>query len=364
MNSEWFIHLNGLHRYRSRVAPVLDFAERESNLKRWPVARTVDREFALKLRVFLNQATTTRNGRLGGTPKPLTATQIILVLETLRAALAWARSPKIRKLPADWANPFGPDIIGQRPAKDPLREAKLPLAARIKMVAEMGVWELSVLGLSLVLPLRPEEATGILVSEVDFDRGWITIGTRLGGADVTKGCTSFKLPFPDELFPLIRRSIGDRSEGPLLRSRRAFAGLGPRFQVASREALTQAFECRLAEARPGTIETMQDRKELFRQLLVELGGLSTDALAEQFKRLAKRLGLNGTTLKDLRSSISTDMERSGIDLLNLRYLTSHSTNDIMNEYVSLNPCAAMAKYFATIAPLLGALAERSRYLGI
>jgi hypothetical protein len=119
-----------------------------------------------------------------------------------------------------------------------------------------------------------------------------------------------------------------------------------------------------AEARPGTIETMQDRKELFRQLLVELGGLSTDALAEQFKRLAKRLGLNGTTLKDLRSSISTDMERSGIDLLNLRYLTSHSTNDIMNEYVSLNPCAAMAKYFATIAPLLGALAERSRYLGI
>ena len=44
--------------------------------------------------------------------------------------------------------------------------------------------------------------------------------------------------------------------------------------------------------------------------------------------------------------------------LELRYLTSHSINDIMNVYVNLDPVGAMDMYFATIRPLLDLVSQR------
>ena len=44
----------------------------------------------------------------------------------------------------------------------------------------------------------------------------------------------------------------------------------------------------------------------------------------------------------------------------MRYLTSHSTSDILNEYATLDPVGAMRKYFGTIRPLLTAIADRAR----
>jgi hypothetical protein len=44
-------------------------------------------------------------------------------------------------------------------------------------------------------------AAGLLVGDVDFEKCWLVIGIRLAGDDFTKGGTSFKLPFPEELIP-------------------------------------------------------------------------------------------------------------------------------------------------------------------
>jgi hypothetical protein len=48
----------------------------------------------------------------------------------------------------------------------------------------------------------------------------------------------------------------------------------------------------------------------------------------------------------------------------MRYLTSHSTNDILNEYTSLDPVAAMQKYFASTRLLPTAIAKRATDLGL
>ena len=50
--------------------------------------------------------------------------------------------------------------------------------------------------------------------------------------------------------------------------------------------------------------------------------------------------------------------------LEMRYLTSHSTDDILNQYASLDPVRAMNLYFDTIRPLLGAIRERAVALGL
>ena len=83
----------------------------------------------------------------------------------------------------------------------------------------MDRWQLYHLALSMVLPLRPDEAAGLLVSDVHFTESWLEFGTRLGGADFcTKGRQSFKLPFPrKEAATDSDTCISGRVAGPLLR---------------------------------------------------------------------------------------------------------------------------------------------------
>src|SRR5262249_47596397 len=107
--------------YRSRLGPVLDFADFPSSLRGWPLAANIDRTRPTDPRSYRYQYQPTRNGRPGGQPKPLSAHQIFNVMDTLRTMLSWARRADVRKLPPEWINPMSPDVVGRPPAKDPLR---------------------------------------------------------------------------------------------------------------------------------------------------------------------------------------------------------------------------------------------------
>ena len=177
----------------------------------------------------------------------------------------------------------------------------------------MDRWQLTHLSLSLVLPLRPEEAAGLLVGDVDFEKGWLVIGTRLAGDDFTKGGTSFKLPFPDEQRPILRACIDGRSNGPLLRGRRVYDGRSKARRLAKQDDLTRLYERRLLQASPGSVQARQDRKLVFRRLLRELGGVSQDEMAREFKRVMAAIGvLNGSTFYTLRSSVTTGMKDANL----------------------------------------------------
>jgi integrase len=352
--------------YRARLTPVLDFAERPTNRQRWPLASSIDHDFAVRLRAFLHdEYRTTRNGRPGGSPKPLSGRHVYNVLECLRAMLAWARRAEVRKLPVDWGNPLTEDVVGKRPAKSRLREDRLPLEERVRLVTAMDRWQLCQLSLSLTLPLRPDEAAGLLIADVNWAKGWFEFGTRLGGGDFNKGRQDFILPFPDALRPILGACVCGRSAGPLLRQRAAFDGRWKR-SVASSEELVQMYEQKLAKAPRGSVLSEQDRKQLFRRLLRELGGVSADQLAREFKSLLKAHGLaEGVSLYTLRHAITTAMHRTpGLPHLELTYLTGHATRDILTEYVALDPVGAMGRYFATIRPLLDAVARRAQALGL
>lgn len=215
----------------------------------------------------------------------------------------------------------------------------------------------------LVLPLRPEQVAGLLVSDADLENNWLKFGSRMGGADFTKAKTTFVLPFPAEIRPLIMACIGGRAEGPLLRERKAFAGRRCIEQPRSADHLEDLFAERLLRVKPGTIACDNDRKKEFRKFLVELGGVSTDYLAKECKTLLNKVGLN-VSLMALRHAVSHSLKESNIDLIDLRYLTSHAVNDIMNSYVSVNPIGSCARYFDTIRQLLEKIRERCGTLGI
>jgi hypothetical protein len=351
--------------YRSRLAPVLTFAEKAESLKSWPLAGDIDGEFAAKLRAFLFQYTTSRNGRPGGQPKTLSVRQIINILECLRTTLHWAKSAPVRKLPADWVSPLTRDLIGQPLAKDPLRRDQLSMEMRVEIVRAMDRWQLAQLATSFVLPSRPDEIGGLLIGDVDLQKSWFRFGELMKDCNFTKARTSFVLPFAAELHPIIRACIGNRVEGPLFRNRRAFGGIQRIEPVQSLEQLRQLFDADLLRQPAEAVQAEQDRKILFRRFLRRLGGVSEDALATEFKKLLVALSLDkGISLYALRTATTTAMLRANVPHLELRYLTGHSTNDILNTYTTLDPIGAMQRYFDTIRPLLSAIADRAAAVGL
>jgi integrase len=289
----------------------------------------------------------------------MSSRQITNVMETLRGMLAWAADTCNRKLPPGWVNPVTHAHVGTPPAKDPFRRDPLPVEVRARIVGLMDRWQLCTLAPSLILPMRPDEAVGLLVEDVDFGHQELLFGVNLGDVNFTKKKVSFRLPFPADLRPILVAAIEGRGGGPLLRSRRAFDA-GTQGDVVSPAALKTLFDERLLAAKPGTVQTDHDRKLLFRRLLRELGGVAEDTMNREFKSLLAAAGIgNGATLYTLRSSVTTSMSIGAkLAHLELTYLTSHSTRDILNRYTGLDIHGEMRRYFEHIRPLRDAVEAR------
>jgi integrase len=340
--------------YRGRLIPVLKFSEEVK--QQYPFVIKFDAEWALKLKAWLHQQHVDRRGINSAAPKHFSAKHIRNVLETTRYLFKYCQSIDRRWLPLSWQNPITVELIGPKVCKDPLRSNPIPIEQRVQLINVATTDELRALLLSILLPLRPEQVTGLLVSDVDFDQKFLKFGTRLNGADFTKGRTSFSVPFPPEIESWLLQQINGRQSGPLL--------LKPSHTIKQRLAaqlnVSTDYDWHVYQAQLplAELQSDNDRKRYFRRFLKDCGGYSTDDLYKSFKSLAKRAGLEKLTISQLRHAITTSMKDAGVPHLELRYLTGHTTSDIINHYTGLNPRHEMQKYFWSMEPLLNLLVER------
>jgi hypothetical protein len=81
---------------------------------------------------------------------------------------------------------------------------------------------------------------------------------------------------------------------------------------------------------------------------------------------AVRLGLPHVKYYEMRGAISTELAQAGVSHLVSRYVTGHTTRDIMNEYVTLADCLhpQMQRHFDGIKPLIAAIVQRAQWLGL
>jgi hypothetical protein len=353
--------------YRNRLTPLIEFAEQADIIQRWPLVAQIEREFVVRFREFLHQRKVTRNGRAASRERPLSPHQIFNILDCARTVCSWARRPDVHELPSTFINPFTEDLVGFRPRKDPLRPVVFPVTLRSELVGLMDGWQLCQLGLAMVLPLRPEDFTGLLVSEVDLNGRMLSFGTRLAGWDFGKGRQSFQVPFPPEIEPLLRHCIDGRCDGPVLRQRTIVEGRRqPKLAVRSPAEIRELFDQALAAARPGEIQAKHDGKRLFRRLLREMGGVSADSLAKEFHSLSACVKApQGARFYDLRGSVTTDLKDARVDHLLQLYVTGHSVKaEILSNYLSLHLHDEMQAYFQHIRPLLETIARRAFELGL
>jgi len=352
--------------YRNRLAPILDFSETLEALRRWRLAADIDREFAVELRKFLTKRMVARNGHSNSDQKLMSPRQVHNCMSTLRMVLVWALRADVRKLSPNFVNPITKDVIGQTSRKDPLRKSKLPMSRRIELVNTMDAWQFLHLSTLVVLPLRFEDVAGALISDIDYHGQILHVGTRFGGNDFNKERLNVEMPLPTELISVLRTCAGERTEGPLFRSRTVWDGRRKtRLAAASRDDIERLLHDALAAAPDDTVQCEQDRKAVFRELLRGMGGVSERQIGKALTSLLKDAGLAERTRPyDVRGSVTTDMNEAGIRHLELRYLTLHSVDDILNEYTGLDPVNEMAKYFRHCQPLLTAIQRRAIEFGI
>jgi integrase len=352
--------------YLGRLQTLIEFSTGKGVKHRWPLAASVDRDFVIEFRTFLHRRTTSRNGHPSADATHMSPRQIFNVLDCCRTMSRWAAQPQVKNLPSDFDNPFTEDLVGNRPRKDPVRKCLIPVQDRIAITRIMDEWELCQFSLSLVLPLRPDELRRLLISDVDFDDRELSFATRLGGRDFNKSRLPFRVPFPAAIEPILQHCIANRTEGPLLRRRAVVAGRKrPMRDVQTIDDLAAVFCDYQRKAKPGNIQSEQDLKKLFQRMLSDLGGIDDRVQRVTMKSLFQRCEMKPIIRPyDLRGAITTDMERAGISELALRYLTGHAVNDILAEYVAIDPQTEMAKYFQVMEPLLAAICQRAVELGI
>ncbi len=134
----------------------------------------------------------------------------------------------------------------------------------------------------------------------------------------------------------------------------------------SAEEIQTQFQRALATAKPGEIQATHDGKELFRRLLRDMGGVSSDTLAKEFKSLLKSVNAApDARFYDLRGSVNTDMNRARVSHLFQLYVTGHALDaEILSRYVSLELGSEMETYFRHIEPLLDSIQTRAAQLGL
>jgi hypothetical protein len=352
--------------YRARFDRLIQYSETNKVRPNYPLAAAVDRTFVVEFKAWLFHQHTTRNGHAAAAIKALSSRQIHNILSACATLFNWGRRSDVNLLPADFVNPFSRELIGERPMRDPLEKPKLPLDVRIQLASAMDVWELCTLCWSLVLPQRPEEIAGLLISDVNIDRREIIFATRLGGDDFNKARASFRSVYPAQFDSIVRACMGGRGAGPLLRQRKFFEGLTtPRIVVTTDSEIGLRYQNMLADA-GDEVTAAQDRKRVFRHLLRKLGGVSEDQMAAAFQRKLRVIRPDiDTSFYALRRAKSTEMADAGVDYLTRKYVMGRSLGgETQAIYEFQNLELQMGRYFRHIEPLLSAIARRAETLDV
>lgn len=354
--------------YGSRLAHVTSFAEAPDVRKRYPLAEDVDRDFALDLRSFLQGRQVARNGHANSKKKPMSVKHQLNIMEAVRDLFTWAAGPTVRKLPAGFASPFVPEIVGQKPRKNPLRTVDYGLDKRIRLVKVADLYQLIHVVPRFILPVRPEEICGLLITEVDFVQQTVRFGTRFDGRDWTKGQTDLLLPFPAELAPILGEAAGRRIDGPLLTRRSVFEGKQTLPGAFGQEPMAVQVDRAIAQAPPGELTGPNDSKEICRKVIGAAGGVTTDELNKEFQRMKGFAGVDvDAPFYNLRHSLTTEYARVGMPEAVIKYVTGHALTDILAEYTSLDieqVRRELQKHWNFAKELLVAIAERAILLGI
>jgi hypothetical protein len=310
-----------VERYRAALDHFLEFCEEAATSRKWPYAAGADRQFRLTLAAFLCDRPVRPNGRDGAEARPMKA--IGYVMDTVRAAFAWAADPdRGRLLPDTFRNPFiSTGQTRQIAPADPLARPDLNTEMAIDMIKACDRFQLRLFAPMILFGLRAAEPC--VVFTADLTDSHMAVVNRPELAVRTKGRRDKRLPLAPalgRLWDLLRSG----TNGGLLFTRRGVVDgtETPPLAGCSPAELATEYRARLGRLRErGSAARERVRRELFR----DAGGLAYDGVEGEFRGLARQLGWSpAATLKDLRHHFVTAAIDAGMPDAHLKYLLGHA----------------------------------------
>lgn len=180
----------------------------------------------------------------------------------------------------------------------------------------------------LLTGIRPGELTHLLLpDDVDLTTGWLHIRNKKSLGWRIKTRNERDIPLHPNLAEVLKRVIGTRRCGPLVRQRRCSVGFTPPLANLNATQLESEINNRIASLeRSENGELSRQRKQaVANRVWRESGAIREDWVRIEFMRVTKAIGLPYVTApKTFRHTFATILQDANVDPLIRNELMGHA----------------------------------------
>ncbi len=321
-------------RYRAALERFLEFAG-NTELAR---IDQIDEAKVEDLVRWLRGQTRTRNGAARGKRDVYKTGGIRFILSTCRTAFNWAS--RRRMLPAYAENPFTRfpiDALRDRD-EDDVEQHVFSAAQERDFFAACSEWQRGFFTMLATYGLRVGELTHLLIEDVDFETGTVTIRSKPELLWHVKTGRRRQLPLVPAVRELLLQRIGERKAGFVFLNEDHHTGrLRPARFFASPVALRTHLESIIVElvaARPEATE--REKRRTVTAFCRTMGQIPEKRVRGEFMKLTRSIGCpEFTRAHDLRHLFSSRAQEAGLNPLLVQELLGHSSLEMTRRYTHL-----------------------------
>ena len=317
-------------RYRAALQRFLDFCKDAGVATIDAVDERTIEDFVR----WLSGRTRTRNGSVAGKKVPYKVGGIKFILSTCLTAFNWAG--RRRMLPPFAENPlrtFPIDKLRDRDGEDERVHVFAP-AQEEAFFSACSEWQAGFFTVLATYGLRVGELTHLLVEDVDFEAGSVTIRSKPELLWTVKTGRRRVLPLIARTRELFGRLIGDRKAGFVFLNEGYAAKAGKAEAAASPRAFRARLQRVVADLLATTPDaTESDKLRAVRTFCRSMGQIPERRLRGELMKLTEAIGCpEFTRAHDLRHLFSSRAQEAGMNPLMVQDLLGHSTLDMTRRY--------------------------------
>jgi integrase len=268
------------------------------------------------------------NGHANTRKRLLRGKGIRYILEVCRSMYAFAA--KKRHLPPYAENPFAELALERMKVEDAKPIFLFDEETELAFFQAAADWSFPVHFTLAKTGLRSGELRHLLIEEVDLESGWLRVRNKPELGWRIKTGRERPVPLVDDLVHVLRRVIGERTNG-LVFLRQLFRAEESDLAAADYDTLVTVCRSRLdrAESDQGRPSSREEQAAVCRGVWRDAGAVRAEAIRKSFIRSTQAIGLpQATCPKSWRHTFATLLQDANVDPLIRQLTLGHKpTND-------------------------------------
>lgn len=268
---------------------------------------------------YLRELVVTPNGHPHSVKRRLRDTGIRFILEVCRSLLNFASQQKY--LPPYAENPFHRLPWDRLKIEDRKQIFIFDEAAEVAFWKAASGWTFPIHFVLAKTGLRIGELVHLLIEDIDWSTGWLTVRNKLGLGWRVKTGNNRRIPLLQEVITVLRAVVRNRQSGPVF-LRQKYSGNVLPVLVGTLQDLDAIYRQRLQLLT--TPATRQDEMQVARQVWRDAGVIKADLVRTCFIRTMLRHSRSDVTCpKSWRHTYATLLQDANVDPLIRQLILGH-----------------------------------------